>query len=81
MLALTLMSFTLGMDLGLVLAKGVFFSLLCIFTVLPGLVLIFDGADGKDPQEGLYAQNDQRFGAFAHKRPLCDPGSAYSCCC
>ena len=40
MLALTLMSFTIGADLGFVLAKGVFFSLFSIFTVLPALVLI-----------------------------------------
>lgn len=42
LLALTFMSFKIGMDLGLVLAKGVFISMLCIFTVLPGLILLFD---------------------------------------
>ena len=38
MLALTLMSFTIGMDLGLVLAKGVLISLICILTLLPALI-------------------------------------------
>ena len=39
---LIFMSFTIGKDLGLVLAKGVLMSLLCIFTCLPGLILMFD---------------------------------------
>lgn len=42
LLALIFMSFTIGKDLGIVLAKGVLFSLLSIFFVLPGLILIFD---------------------------------------
>ncbi len=42
LLVLLFMSFTIGMDLGLVLAKGVLFSMLCVFTVLPVLILIFD---------------------------------------
>lgn len=42
LLALVFMSFTIGRDLGFVLAKGVLLSLVCIFTCLPGLILIFD---------------------------------------
>lgn len=42
LLALVFMSFTIGRDMGLVLAKGVVFSLLAIFTCLPGLILLFD---------------------------------------
>ena len=42
LLALVFMSFTIGRDLGFVLAKGVLFSLLSIFTCLPGLVLLCD---------------------------------------
>ena len=42
LLALVFMSFTIGKDLGFVLAKGVLFSLLCIFFVLPSLILMFD---------------------------------------
>lgn len=42
LLALVFMSFTIGRDLGLVLAKGVLFSLITIFFVLPSLILIFD---------------------------------------
>lgn len=42
LLALVFMSFTIGRDMGLVLAKGVLFSLVAIFTCLPGLILLFD---------------------------------------
>lgn len=42
LLALVFMSFKIGRDLGIVLAKGVFISLICIFTVLPGLTVKFD---------------------------------------
>lgn len=42
LLALVFMSFTIGRDLGFVLAKGVLFSLIAIFTCLPGLILMCD---------------------------------------
>ena len=42
--ALCFMSFTLGMDLGVVMAKGVIFGVICCVTVLPAMVLIFDKA-------------------------------------
>jgi len=42
LLALVFMKFRIGLDLGVVLSKGVFCSLVCIYTVLPGLVLIFE---------------------------------------
>ncbi|MBR1413880.1 MAG: MMPL family transporter [Bacilli bacterium] len=42
LLALVFMSFTIGRDLGYVLAKGVLLSLICIFMCLPGLILLFD---------------------------------------
>lgn len=42
LLALVFMSFTMGRDIGFALAKGVIISLICIFTVLPSLLLGFD---------------------------------------
>lgn len=41
-IALCFMSFTLGFDLGLVMAKGVLFGVVTCITVLPSLVLLFD---------------------------------------
>ena len=40
--ALCFMTFTLGRDLGLVMAKGVIFGVLGCVTVLPALILVFD---------------------------------------
>ena len=42
LIMLVFMSFKIGMDLGIVLAKGVLFSMICVLTVLPALILIFD---------------------------------------
>lgn len=44
LLALVFMSFKIGADLGVVLAKGVVCSLVCVFTILPALILACDGA-------------------------------------
>ena len=42
LLMLVFMSFKIGADLGIVLAKGVFISMVCVLTVLPGILLAFD---------------------------------------
>lgn len=42
--ALCFMSFTLGMDLGIVMAKGVVFGVIACVTVLPSMLLVFDKA-------------------------------------
>lgn len=42
--ALCFMSFTLGMDLGVVMAKGVVFGVIGCVTILPSMILIFDKA-------------------------------------
>lgn len=40
--ALCFMTFTLGLDLGIVMAKGVVIGVICCVTVLPSMILIFD---------------------------------------
>lgn len=42
LLMLIFMSFTIGFDLGIVIAKGVFVSMICVFTVLPSLIILCD---------------------------------------
>ena len=42
--ALCFMTFALGKDMGIVMAKGVVIGVICCVTFLPALVLIFDGA-------------------------------------
>ena len=41
-LALCTMQLTLGKDIGIVMAKGVVFGVLCVLTVFPSLLLVFD---------------------------------------
>ena len=41
-LALCTMNLTLGVDIGLIMAKGVLFGLICVITVFPSLLLLFD---------------------------------------
>lgn len=41
-LALCTMNLTLGTDIGIVMAKGVVFGLLCVITLFPSLLLVFD---------------------------------------
>ena len=43
-IALCFMSFTLGKDLGIVMAKGVVFGVISCVTILPSILLIFDKA-------------------------------------
>ena len=43
-LALCTMDLSLGMDMGIVMAKGVIIGVLCTVTILPSLILIFDKA-------------------------------------
>lgn len=42
LLALAFMNFKIGLDLGVALAKGVLISLVCVLTVLPGIVILSD---------------------------------------
>ena len=46
-LAMCFMSFTLGLDLGIVMAKGVICGVIACITVLPAMILIFDKAIAK----------------------------------
>ena len=53
LLALVFLSFKLGPELGIVLAKGVFISMLCAFTVLPAMILAMD-TPTKTPVPSLF---------------------------
>ncbi|MDO5521798.1 MAG: efflux RND transporter permease subunit [bacterium] len=52
-IALCFMSFTLGMDLGVVMAKGVIFGVISCVTILPSFILIFDKALVKTSHKAL----------------------------
>ena len=51
--ALCFMSFTLGLDLGVVMAKGVIFGVIACVTILPAMILIFDKAIEKTKHKPL----------------------------
>lgn len=53
LLVLVFMSFKIGQDMGIVLAKGVFISLICIFTLLPGIVVALDKVITKAKKRSL----------------------------
>jgi predicted RND superfamily exporter protein len=52
-IALCFMSFTLGLDLGVVMAKGVVFGVIGCVTILPSMILIFDKAIEKTKHKPL----------------------------
>ncbi len=52
-IALCFMSFTLGLDLGIVMAKGVLIGVIACITILPSMILIFDKAIGKTKHKAL----------------------------
>lgn len=65
--ALCFMSFTLGMDLGVVMAKGVIFGVIGCVTILPSMILIFDKAIEKTKHKPVIPDLG-RIGGFAAKR-------------
>ena len=52
-IALCFMSFTLGMDLGITMAKGVVIGVICCVTVLPSMILVFDKAIEKTKHRAI----------------------------
>ena len=70
LLALVFMSFTIGKDLGFVLAKGVLLSLVSIFFCLPALILLFDKVITKTKKKSPNF-NLKKLGLFSYKiRPI-----------
>lgn len=52
-IALCFMSFTLGLDLGIVMAKGVVLGVIACVTILPSMILVFDKAIQKTKHRQL----------------------------
>lgn len=52
-LALCFMSFTLGLDLGIVMAKGVILGIVTVVTILPAMLLVFENAINKTKHKSL----------------------------
>ena len=65
-LALCVMTFALGRDLGIVMAKGVVIGVICCVTILPALILVFDKPIEKTRHK-LLLSNMDRPSAFITK--------------
>ena len=66
LLALVFMKLKIGTDMGIVLAKGVLCSLVAIFTVLPTLIILLDGAIEKSKKRVLKFHTE-RLAGFSMK--------------
>ncbi len=62
-IALCFMSFKLGLDLGIVMAKGVIFGVIACVTILPALILLFDKAIEKTTHKQILPNMD-KFASF-----------------
>ena len=58
-IALCVMTFALGRDLGIVMAKGVLIGVVCCVTALPSLVLVFDKPIEKTKHKPLMSNMDK----------------------
>ena len=61
-LALCVMTFALGRDMGIVMAKGVVIGVVCCITVLPAMILVFDKAIEKTKHQALLPNMDKASG-------------------
>lgn len=66
-LAMCFMTFTLGLDLGIVMAKGVIFGVIGCVTILPAMILVFDGAIEKTKHRAIIPDLG-RIGDFVTKK-------------
>lgn len=53
LVALMLMQLRIGFDMGIVLTKGIIFSMLCVFLLMPGLLMLFSGPIEKTRHRNL----------------------------
>lgn len=68
-LALCFMTFQLGLDMGIVLARGVLIGVICSVTILPSMILCFDRLIDRTRHRPLMPRFD-RLSAAIVKRPL-----------
>lgn len=61
-LALCVMTFALGRDMGIVMAKGVVIGVICCITTLPAMILVFDGVIEKTKHKPLVKSLDNASG-------------------
>lgn len=82
LVALMFMSFSIGFDVGMVLAKGILISLLTVFLFMPGIVLIFDKLIEKTKHRSIFeiinhkrslSTSNRTFASFQYKTRILIP--------
>ena len=69
-LALCTMNLTLGKDIGLVMAKGVFFGLVCVLIIFPSLLLLFDKQIEKTKHKNFMPKFDKLIDVIIKRRNI-----------
>ena len=69
-LALCSMDLTLGKDIGLVMAKGVLFGLLCVLIIFPSLLLLFDKQIEKTRHKNFMPKFDKLINVIVKRRNI-----------
>ena len=69
-LALCMMDLTLGTDIGVVMAKGVLFGLICVLTLFPSLLLLFDNKIEKTKHKNFLPKFDKLIDFIISKRKV-----------
>ena len=67
-LALCSMDLTLGKDIGIVMAKGVLFGLLCVLIIFPSLLLLFDKPIEKTKHKNFMPKFDKLINVIIKRR-------------
>ena len=74
------MTFALGRDMGIVMAKGVVIGVICCVTVLPAMILVFDKAIEKTKHKALIPSMDKASGFITkHYKVWLARYSSYFC--
>ena len=69
-LALCSMDLTLGKDIGIVMAKGVLFGLLCVLIIFPSLLLLFDKPIEKTKHKNFMPKFDKLINVIIKRRNI-----------
>ncbi len=70
LIALTLMQFRLGYDMGVVLSKGILCSLITVFFLMPALIMLFPRQMQRSQHKNL-VPNIRRWGVFLTRSKFC----------
>ena len=68
--AMMFMQFRIGFDMGIILIKAILFSMLSVFTLMPGLLMLFFQGHGKNPAP-QFCPKDRPLGQVYPETALC----------